>query len=82
MGLVFPIIVLATSTRFGGSAESVVGWGFAAASVGAALVPWLTGRVAEQTAFAGVEAVLVAGAAITAVLGWRVTPPATVGHHD
>ncbi len=73
VALVFPVLVATTVRRFGGRGDTVVGWGFAAASLGAASLPWIVGQVAERAGFGAVGPVLIVGAAAVALAAARVT---------
>lgn len=82
VALVFPILVVATTVGFGARGEAMVGWGFAAASAGAAALPWIAGRLVEGIGFEAIGVLLVAAAAGTAGVGWvvaQMAPDTRVG---
>jgi len=47
MALIFPTLVIRAAARFGPAADTVIGWGFGAMSVGVAVLPYGLGRLAE-----------------------------------
>ena len=61
MALVFPTLVLATEEVHGEASDLVVGWSFASAALGAAVLPWGAGLVGAR-AGTGVIPLVLAGA--------------------
>ena len=56
-----------TNARHPQAATRVLGWGFSAAAVGAAVTPWVLGRVADEIGIGSVAAGLAAaGTALVA----------------
>ncbi len=77
IALVFPVLVASTVRRFGDRGDTVVGWGFASASLGAATIPWMVGQVAERAGFGVAGPALLVGAIAVAVASLQVAKSAT-----
>jgi fucose permease len=68
MALVFPTLVLATEEVHGDASDLVVGWSFASAALGAAVLPWGAGLIGARIGTGVIPLVLGCATAAFAVL--------------